>query len=47
MTLMEVLGPHNNTDKVQRLDKGEMLGYLDLRSKDGSLTHLQWLVPLN
>ena len=37
----------NNTDKVQRLYKGETLGYLDLRSKDGSLTHLQWLVPLN
>ena len=37
----------NNTDKVQRLHKGETLGYLDLRSKDGSLTHLQWLVPLN
>ena len=37
----------NNTDKVQRLYKGETLGYLDLRSKDGSLTQLQWLVPLN
>ena len=37
----------NNTDKVQRLHIGETLGYLDLRSKDGSLTHLQWLVPLN
>ena len=37
----------NNTDKVQRLHKGETLDYLDLRSKDGSLTHLQWLVPLN
>ena len=37
----------NNTDKVQRLYKGEILGYLDLRSKDGSLTHLQWLEPLN
>ena len=37
----------NNTDKVQRLHKGETLGYLDLRSKDSSLTHLQWLVPLN
>ena len=37
----------NNTDKVQRLHKGETLGCLDLRSKDGSLTHLQWLVPLN
>ena len=37
----------NNTQKVQKLHKGETLGYLDLRSKDGSLTHLQWLVPLN
>ena len=37
----------NNTDRVQRLHKGETLGYLDLRSKDSSLTHLQWLVPLN
>ena len=37
----------NNTDKVQKLHKGKTLGYLDLRSKDGSLTHLQWLVPLN
>ena len=36
----------SNTDKVQRLHKGETLGYFDLRSKDGSLTHLQWLVPL-
>ena len=37
----------NNTEKVQKLYKGETLGYLDLRSRDGSLTHLQWLVPLN
>ena len=37
----------NNTQTVQKLHKGETLGYLDLRSKDGSLTHLQWLVPLN
>ena len=37
----------NNTEKVQKFHKGETLGYLDLRSKDGSLTHLQWLVPLN
>ena len=37
----------NNTEKVQKLHKGETLGYSDLRSKDGSLTHLQWLVPLN
>ena len=33
----------NNTEKVQKLSKGEILGYLHLRSKDGSLTHLQWL----
>ena len=38
---------NNNTSQVQKLHKGEILGYLDLRSKDGSLTHLQWLVPLN
>ena len=37
----------NNTQKVQKLHKGEILGFLDLRSKDGSLTHLQWLVPIN
>ena len=32
---------------MQKLHKGETLGYLELRSKDGSLTHLQLLVPLN
>ena len=37
----------NNTQKVQKLHKGEILGFLDLRFKDGSLTHLQWLVPVN
>ena len=37
----------NNTQRVQKFYKGETLGFLDLRSKDGSLTHLQWLVPVN
>ena len=32
---------------MQKLYEGETLGFLDLRSKDGSLTHLQWLVPVN
>ena len=36
----------NKTEKVQKLFKCETLGYLDLRSKDGSLTHLQWLLPM-
>ena len=36
----------NNTQTIQKVSKGETLGFLDLRSKDGSLTHLQWLIPM-
>ena len=37
---------HNNTETKQTISKGRLIGYLDLRSKDGSLAELQWLIPL-
>ena len=36
----------NNTSTVQVIDKDQLLGYLDMRSKDGSLAELQWLIPI-
>ena len=32
---------------MQSLQKGQVIGYLDLRSKDGSLTRMQWLIPMH
>ena len=34
---------HNNTETRQTISKGRLIGYLDLRSKDGSLAELQCL----
>ena len=36
----------NHTDDKHTIHKGQLLGYLDLRSKDGSLVDLQWFIPL-
>ena len=32
---------------TQSLQKDQVIGYLDLRSKDGSLIKMQWLIPMN
>ena len=37
----------NNSEVTQSLRKGQIIGYLDLRSKDGSLTHMQWSIPMS
>ena len=41
------IGFKNNSETTQSLQKGQVIGYLDLRSKDGSLTHMQWLIPIH
>ena len=41
------IGFQNNSETTQSLQKGQVIGYLDLRSKDGSLTHMQWLIPMH
>ena len=41
------IGFRNNSFTTQSLRKGQIIGYLDLRSKDGSLTRMQWLIPMN
>ena len=35
----------NPTAQRQTIPKGSVIGYLDIRSKDGSLIDLQWLIP--
>ena len=40
------IGFKNNSETMQSHQKGQVIGYLDLRSKDGSLTHIQWLIPM-
>ena len=37
----------NNSETTQSLQKGQVISYLDLRSKDGSLTCMQWLIPMH
>ena len=37
---------HNNTKETQVIEKDQLLGYLDMRSKDGSLAEFQWLIPI-
>ena len=41
------IGFKNNSETMQSLHKSQVIGYLDLRSKDGSLTCLQWLMPMH
>ena len=41
------IGFQNNSETTQLLRKGQIIGYLDLRSKDGSLTHIQWLITMH
>ena len=41
------IGFKNNSETTQALRKGQVIGYLDLRSKDGSLTHMQWLILMH
>ena len=41
-----VLSFRNNTTNTQTIEKDQLLGYLDMRSKDGSLAELQWLIPI-
>ena len=41
------IGFKNNSVTTQSIRKGQVIGYLDLRSKDGSLTRMQWLIPMN
>ena len=42
-----LLGLKTIQKTTQSLRKGQVIGYLDLRSKDGSLTHMQWLIPMH
>ena len=37
----------NNTQERQMIKKDSVLGYVDIRSKDGYLIDLQWLIPLS
>ena len=37
----------NASSVIRHLKPGETIGYLDLRSKDGSLADVQWLIPVN
>ena len=37
----------NNSEYKQSIKKGQVIGYIDLRSKDGSLAKMQWLIPMN
>ena len=41
------IGFKNNSETTQSLRKGQVIGYLDLKSKDGSLTCMQWLIPIH
>ena len=41
------IGFQNNSETTQSLQKGQVIGYLDLRSKDGSLTCMQWLILMH
>ena len=41
-----VVSFHNNTESTQVIERDQLLGYLDMRSKDGSLAELQWLIPI-
>ena len=41
------IGFRNDSVTKQSLHKGQVIGYLDLRSKDGSLAKMQWLIPMN
>ena len=41
------IGFKNNSETTQSLCKGQVIGYLDLRSKDVSLTRMQWLIPMH
>ena len=41
-----VVSFHNNTESTQVIKRDQLLGYLDMRSKDGSLAELQWLIPI-
>ena len=41
-----VISFHNNTESTQVIERDQLLGYLDMRSKDGSLAELQWLIPI-
>ena len=36
----------NNSEYKQSIKKGQIIGFLDLRSKDGSLAKMQWLIPM-
>ena len=36
----------NNSEYRQSIKKGQIIGFLDLRSKDGSLAKMQWLIPM-
>ena len=31
----------------QSIKKGQILGYVGLRSKNGSLVEMQWVIPMN
>ena len=36
-----------NSEFLQSIKKGQTIGFLDIRSKDGSLAKMQWLIPMN
>ena len=36
----------NNSEFLQSIKKGQTIGFLDMRSKDGSLAKMQWLIPM-
>ena len=40
-------GFRNNSEMQLSIKKVQILGYLGLRSKDGSLAEVQWLIPMN
>ena len=37
----------NNSEFLQSIKKGQIIGFLDMRSKDGSLAKMQWLILMN
>ena len=41
-----VIAFKNNSEFLQSIRKGQVIGYLDMRSKDGSLAKMQWLIPM-
>ena len=41
-----VIAFKNNSEYRQSIKKGQTIGFLDLRSKDGSLAKMQWLIPM-